>query len=179
MSHNAHLGETQRLEKTFKEYLTENKGKFDKIDQVNKNIEKDLHQIRDKIYDNIRKKCNVQFEWLDRHATVKFDDQGMLIHVNENPDGISADSILGELDVCASKNDYGLKKFFDSANTRKSYIIDENKRCVNKCAFRSEEKKVEEIKSCVDKCFSNSFENTHFLLNEVRDKLENVKNEFH
>jgi hypothetical protein len=179
MSHNPHLGESHRLEKIFKQYLIENKRKFDDIDEVNKSIEKDLRAIRNKIYDNIKKNCNVQFDWLDRHATVKIDDQGMQIHVNENPDGMSADSILGELEVCATKNDCGLKNFFDVANSRKTTVVEENKRCVNNCAFRSEEKNLEEIKSCVDKCFSYSFDTTGNLLKEIKEKLDNVKNEYH
>ena len=179
MSHNPHLKETQRLEKTFKEYMSENKSKFDQIDNYNKEIEADLDQIRDKIYENIRRNCKVQFEWLEKHGTIRISDQGMQVHVNENPDGISADAILGELDVCASKNDLGLKDFFDRTNLKKAQIMDNNKSCINKCTFRSEEKTEKEIKNCVQSCFGQSFNSTDKLLIDIREKLKDVKGNLH
>lgn len=175
MSHNPHLKETHRLEKTFKEYLVENKKKFDEIEKTNKLIEKDLNSIRNKVYENIKKNCKSQFDWLDLHATLKFDENGMFVHINENPDGISADAVLGELDVCAARHDYGLRDFFSKTNSQKDSILNDNKSCVKRCTFRSEDRKDHEIKSCVDDCFINSFQNTNYLLNEIQSKLKEIK----
>jgi hypothetical protein len=175
MSSSIHNRETKRLEQTFKEFMQEYKTTFDHIDQTNSQIEKNLNSLKRNIYDYIKKSCSYQFMWLEQHGTVYFNDNGINVHVNENPDSITADAILGELDACASKNDQGLRSFFDQANTRKSFVLKENQRCVNSCAFRSEDKTDYELKNCIKKCFLSSFNETEILLNDIQEKLNDVK----
>jgi hypothetical protein len=175
MSSSIHNRETKRLEKTFKDFMQDNKPKFDHIDSTNAEIEKELTTIKRNVYEYLKKTCSYQFKWLEEHGTVYFNENGINVHVNENPDGISADAILGELDSCASKNDQGLRDFFDQANSKKSYIIKDNQRCINSCAFRSEDKTDSELQNGIKKCFLQSFEETERLLTTIQDKLNDVK----
>ena len=166
MSSSIHNRETKRLEKTFKDFMQDYKSQFDHIDSTNAEIEKELETIKINVYEYLKKTCSYQFKWLEKHGNVYY---------NENPDGISADAILGELDACASKNDQGLKTFFDQANGKKNYILKDNQRCINSCAFRSEDKTDSELKNCIKKCFLQSFEDTEGLLTTIQDKLKDVK----
>ena len=167
--------ETKRLENTFKDYMNENKHHFSRIDSNNLEIENELNSIKDNVYDHLKKRCADQFSWLEKHATVYYNDLGINVHVNENPDGISADAILDDLHKCAKQNDHGLKEFFDRANARKNNIVKSNTNCINSCTFRSEDKTDKEMKTCIDKCFKSSFNDTDYLISEIKDKISDVK----
>lgn len=175
MSSSIHNREIKRLENTFKDFMQEYKYTFDRIDKTNSQIESDLNELKLNVYDSIKKNCSKQFQWLEQHGKVYFNDNGINVHVNENPDGMTADTILGELESCASLYDMGLRSYFDQANIRKNIVLKENQRCVNSCSFRSQDKIDEELKNCIRKCFINSFDETDALLDDIKLKLNDVK----
>lgn len=174
----SHIQTKQRLENIFQKVMDENKEKIKYIDNSNKEIEKDLSKLKDPYLELLRKSCSFQFRWLEEHATVFSNENGIHIHVNQNPDSMYADAILGELDSCASKNDQGLRAHFNQSNIKKSTILKTNEQCMAKCAFRADDKSDHEIKSCIDDCLHTSFEQSKAVLDETKDKLKQVKNLF-
>ncbi len=167
----------ERLEKSFKEVMEENKEKMDYINKNGKEIDNHLNNMKDVYLELLKKSCKGQFKWLEQHATVYSNENGVHVHVNSNPDGISADAVLSELDSCASKSDLGLKSFFSTSNSTKNIIVKQNEQCVNGCTFGVDSKSDDLIKSCINSCFMNTYNQTKSLLNEIKEKLDAAKNE--
>jgi hypothetical protein len=168
----------QKLEKSFKEVLDENSDKVEFIDNTNSEIKNQLNQMKDQYLDYLKKTCDTQFKWLDQHAAIIANENGIHVHINENPDGISADAVLSSLHSCASMNDHGISEFFTQKNAVKKEIVTQTEICMNVCSAHADEKDEYKLKNCINNCFIQSFDQTKKLLDEIQEKINLVKDKF-
>jgi hypothetical protein len=167
----------KRLEEIYNSYISKNKERFDALNMRNNDIFDRLKQLRGNVFNHIQSSCQKQFKWLEIHGDITYDDEGIHVELIDNPGNVG-DAIIREFDSCAQSNDFGLKSFFDKENSKRSLIFSMNQTCLSRCTHLAEDKSNDDIFRCFDSCFKTSLSEADVIMDEVDEKIKNLKKNF-
>lgn len=163
-----------RTDKIFQEIIEEEKPYIDDIQMRTKKIHHDLIDIQKRILINARGPCKQEFEQVEKNGEVYFDDTGYKIKIKDNTN-TDADANMGNFVECLSRNDFGMKEFFDKINLNFRNVHDHNNKCLDSCVNYEWDKTDVELKGCMKKCISSTFNdfanNFNLIENKARDVL--------
>ena len=164
----------QRIENILKKYLDDKKEKFIHFEEENNEILDKLRFLRGAVFNHIKSQCPNPTKWLEKHGEINFDDKGINIKIFENI-GNNADAFIQEFDICAQSNDFGLKSFFDEANSKKSLILSNNQACLSKCVYLEKDKTDQDIYNCFSDCFDFSFLESDGIFRNIDKKIQDLR----
>ena len=166
-----------RTDKIFKEIEEEIKPQMDDVQMRTKKIHHNLLDIQKRILDYARKSCSKEFELVERNGEVYFDDTGYKVRVKDNKN-LDADANMGNFVECLSRNDFGMKEFFDKINLNLKHLNDMSNKCLDSCVDYEWDKTDIELKGCMRRCmidtrmeFSNNFDLIEKKIADVLAKL--------
>jgi hypothetical protein len=166
-----------RIDKIFKEIVEEEKPQMDDIQMRTQKIHHNLLDIQKRILEHARKTCSKEFEQVETNGEILFDDTGYKVRVKDNQN-VDADANMGNFVDCLSRNDFGMKEFFDIVNTNLKAINENSNKCLDSCVDYEWDKTDTELKGCMRKCtidvrkeFSNNFNLIEKQIADVLAKL--------
>jgi hypothetical protein len=164
---------TSRIERLFNDITTEEKPRIDNIQMQTKRFNQNLLEIQKRIVEIAKVKCKAEYDWLVESGNLTYDDQGFKVKIHDNR-MIDADAKLGNFSTCLSKNDMGLKDFFDKVNQRLGNLHQDNQVCLDSCVNYEKDKTDLEIKNCMKSCLIGSYDKLNIIFSAVESKIAEV-----
>jgi hypothetical protein len=163
-----------RIEKIFNDIIDEENQRIHGIQIRTHDIDQSLEHIQRKLLDNARYACKSEYKWLTESGQIGFDDKGFKVKINENHK-VDADAKMGNFLECFSRNDMGMKDYFDKVNLNINSLHSQNLHCLDHCVQYEQDKTDNEIKSCMKKCLLTAHNNLNNLLVSIENKIGDFK----
>jgi hypothetical protein len=161
---------SSRIEKLFNEIVDEEKPRVDNVQMQSKKFNQNLLEVQKRIMEIAKRTCKEEFDWINQSGTITYDEKGVKVKIHENWNA-DADAKLGDFSLCLSRNDFGLKEFFDKVNLRFNSLHNENQTCLDSCVNYEQDKTDLEIKNCMKSCLINAYDNLNVIFSAVESKI--------
>jgi hypothetical protein len=161
----------QRTRTIFVEVLSELKGQLDGIEEKMKSLDPKIQDLSVKLMNNVKSKCSLQFEWLDKNS--KKGSNGAL-EIDTTIPKAEAEKKLQELQSCTDKYDQGIRIFFNQINEQQYKTQNKNSQCLENCYTESSKLKDDEVKSCFKNCFIPTMEDMSSIFFKIDNKIGEI-----